>query len=54
MWGFSYQWLHGVHALGAGGIAVDLVGLVLLVPSWRRDLTDRFYPVPLALPLTIA
>ncbi|MEO8288976.1 MAG: glycosyltransferase 87 family protein [Chloroflexota bacterium] len=53
VWGLSYQWLPGSIPWVPVAISLSLVGLLALVPSWRRDLTDRKYPVPLALPLTI-
>lgn len=53
VWGISYQWLHGSMPWVAVAVALSLVGLVALVPVWRRDLTNRTSPVPLALPLTI-
>ena len=53
VWGLSYQWLHIIVPWVPVAVALSLVGLALLVPGWRRDLTDRVSPVPLALPLTI-
>jgi hypothetical protein len=53
VWGLSYQWLNGVVPWVPVAAVLTVVGLVALVPSWRRDLTDRKSIVPLALPLTI-
>jgi len=53
VWGLSYRWLNDFIPWVPAAIALSLIGLASLVPSWWHDLTDRFYPVPLALPLTI-
>jgi hypothetical protein len=55
VWGVSYQWLGWLGSVPwmvvAG--ALTLVGLLVLVPWWRRDLTDRTSAVPLSLALTL-
>src|SRR5207302_5584277 len=53
VWGVSYQWLgDGTLWVAVAGF-LTIVGLLLLLPWWRRDLRDRTSPVPLALPLTL-
>jgi hypothetical protein len=54
VWGLSYQWLHTFMPWVPVAAVLTLAGLLALVPSWWRDLTEKVYPVPLALPLAIA
>jgi hypothetical protein len=54
VWGLTYQWLHAYIPWIPVAAALTLIGLATLVPSFWHDLTDKLYPVPLALPLTIA
>jgi hypothetical protein len=53
VWGVSYQWLGDGLPWMAVAVALSLVGLVALLPHWRRDLLDRVSPVPMSLALTI-
>jgi hypothetical protein len=53
VWGLSYTLLNGVLPWVPVALALSIAGLVLLVPHWWWDFTDRSSPVPLSLPLTL-
>lgn len=53
VWGVSYQWLGGNPSWVWVALVLSLIGLVALVPHWRRDLLDRTAPVPISLALTL-
>jgi hypothetical protein len=53
VWGVSYQLLGGMLPWQPVAIALSIAGLVLLVPHWWWDLTDRTSPVPLSLGVTL-
>ncbi|MEO5950888.1 MAG: glycosyltransferase family 87 protein [Chloroflexia bacterium] len=53
VWGVSYHWLGDNLPWMVVAAVLTLVGLVALVPHWKRDLTDRVSPVPMSLALTI-
>jgi hypothetical protein len=53
VWGLSYQLLGSVLPWQPVAIALSIAGLVLLVPHWWWDLTDRTSPVPLSLGVTL-
>jgi hypothetical protein len=53
VWGVSYQLLSGAFPWSWIALVLTLVGLVALVPHWRRDLTDRTAPAPMSLALTL-
>lgn len=53
VWGVSYQLLSGLLPWEPVALALTIAGLVLLVPYWWWDLTDRSSPVPLSLPVTL-
>jgi hypothetical protein len=53
VWGVSYQWLGGTPVWTWVALALTLAGLLLLVPSWKRDLRDIYAPAPLSLLLAV-
>jgi glycosyl transferase family 87 len=53
VWGVSNQWLGDNLPWVAVALVLSFVGVVALLPHWRRDLLDRVSPVPMSLALTI-